>query len=203
MNFLAHVYLAENTPESIVGNMLGDFVNAGFREKFRPEIVRGIIMHQQIDMFTDSHPVFLRSMGRIDGKYRRLKGIMIDLFYDHFLAKHWAQYSDEPLEAFCERIYGIFEQHVSLLSPRLQRILPYMINDNWLLSYRHPEGIGWALSGLSRRISRENRLAESIEQLHQHYEGFESDFREFFPEVVKFAAELKNGGLDGTQILTD
>lgn len=190
MNFLAHLYLADETPESIIGNMLGDFIDADFREKYSPEICRGIVMHQKIDQFTDSHPVFRQSKRRIDKDYRHLKGIMIDLFYDHFLAKNWQDYSDEPLEDFCERIYETFQAHKSLLAPRLQRILPYMIEENWLTSYRRFEGIGWALSGISRRISRKNILASGLSQLEENYDGFDKDFQAFFPELSSFANEL-------------
>lgn len=190
MNFLAHLYLADETPESIIGNMLGDFINADFRSKYSPEICRGIVMHQKIDQFTDSHPIFLQSRQRIHDDYRHLKGIMIDLFYDHFLAKNWQDYADEPLEDFCDRIYDIFQAHKSLLAPRLQRILPYMIEENWLTSYRGFEGIGWALSGISRRISRKNILASGLGQLEANYEELATDFRAFFPELANYANEI-------------
>ena len=85
MNFLAHLYLADDTPHSLIGNMLGDFVNGDFRSRYNTEICRGILLHRKVDVFTDNHPVFLHSKRRISNEYRLLKGIMVDLFYDHFL----------------------------------------------------------------------------------------------------------------------
>ena len=184
MNFLAHLYLADDTAESLIGNMLGDFAGIDFRKKYRPEVCEGILMHREIDKFTDSHPVFRQSRRRISKEYRHLKGVMIDLFYDHYLAKNWSDYSTVSLETFCSNVYQTFESHKMELAPRLQRIFPFMIEENWLLSYRETDGIDQALHGISRRISRKNILASGVEELDLHYDDFEADFRRFFPQLI-------------------
>lgn len=191
MNFLAHLYLADNTPESLVGNMLADFVDSEFRNHYPEEISRGIVLHRKVDVFADRHPVFRRSKGRIGEEYRHLKGIMVDIFYDHFLAKNWPDYSALPLEDFCDHAYGVFMEYRALAPPRFQRMLPLMIAGNWLLSYRHLEGIARVLTGMSGRLSRKNRLAEGISELRAHYREFEADFREFFPGLVSYVEDVK------------
>lgn len=187
MNFLAHLYLAEPTPASILGNMLGDFVDGEFRQHYSAEICRGILLHRAVDKFTDNHPVFRRSKSRLDGRYRLLKGIVVDVFYDHFLACRWSDYSPQPLEDFCKQVYRIFEAHNHLVPARLQHILPRMISENWLLSYRERDGIARVLKGLSGRLSRPNHLADSIAELDHYYAVLEGDFQEFFPQLVEFA----------------
>lgn len=191
MNYLAHLYLADESAESVIGNMLADFVKDDFREKYSAEICRGILLHRKIDVFTDTHPVFIESRNRLDERYRLLKGIIIDVFYDHFLARNWEQFSSVPLEQFCRRVYTIFHKNRFLLPERLQKFLPRMIAENWLLSYREVEGIRWTLSGLSNRLSRKNRMAESVAELYRHYEVLQSDFMEFFPGVIEYVESVK------------
>ncbi len=186
MNFLAHLYLADDTPESVIGNMLGDFVTPETETQYNEAVRQGIALHRAVDKFTDSHPVFLRSKARIAPDYRLLKGIMIDIFYDHFLAKNWGEYAEEPLEAFARRMYRIFSGHFDLLPPRMQHMLPVMIRGNWLVSYREMRGVAWVLKGMSRRLSRKNNLAGGIRELERNYPAFEQDFREFFGELQAF-----------------
>jgi acyl carrier protein phosphodiesterase len=197
MNFLAHLYLADDTPYSILGNMLGDFAESDFRERYNEEICRGIILHRKVDIFTDSHEIFLRSKRRVSDEYRLLKGIMIDIFYDHFLAKNWDFYSHTPLEDYSNYVYEIFATHQSLVPLRLQQMLPVMISGNWLLSYREIKEITWVLKGMSGRLSKKNKLAQGIEELQKNYDELENDFRKFFPRLVDYADDLKkNGQLD-------
>lgn len=191
MNFLAHLYLAGDSVYFQIGNIMADFVHINDQKSYPPEIIAGILLHRKVDRFTDEHPVFRRSRRRIDPRYRHLQGIMVDLFYDHFLAKYWREYHPEPLEAFSQRIYRRLEDHHHILAPGLQRLLPYMISGNWLVAYRDVDGIEWALGGLSRRMRRKNVLAGGAAELRKHYAGLEGDFREFFPQVVDFAAQFK------------
>ena len=191
MNYLAHLYLADESAESVIGNMLADFVKDDFREKYSDEVCRGILLHRKIDVFTDAHPVFIDSRNRLDEKFRLLKGIIIDVFYDHFLARNWEQFSAVPLEQFCSRVYAIFHENRTLLPQRLLKFLPRMISENWLLSYREVEGISWTLRGLSNRLSRKNRMAESVDELIRHYDVLQSDFMEFFPQVIEYVQSVK------------
>src|SRR5688500_10815365 len=136
MNFLAHLYLSEKNPQIMVGNFLGDFVRGrNLLERFEEDIVTGIELHRDIDAFTDTHPIVATSKKRLREKYRHYAGVIVDIFYDHFLAKNWSAYHEESLRDFAANAYRIIEQHMEILPPDARHMLPYMINGNWLLNY--------------------------------------------------------------------
>jgi acyl carrier protein phosphodiesterase len=189
VNYLVHLFLAGDNPHYLVGHMLGDFVKPREIAAYPPEIRAGIRMHQRVDAFSESHPVFAASRRRFEPPYRRYAGILVDLAYDHLLARHWGDYSpDVSLAEFTQRAYAVLREHRAILPDRLQRMLPYMIEDDWLCSYRELENIGRALRGIAHRLRRENPLPTAMAALQAAYSGLESDFRLFFPDLVEFAA---------------
>jgi acyl carrier protein phosphodiesterase len=187
MNFLAHLHLSDGSDEGLLGGLMGDFVKGPLDDRYPAGIMRGIALHRRIDTFTDAHPVVHRSKARVSAERRRYAGIMVDMFYDHFLARDWARYSNEPLSAFTKRTYEVLEDNHGLLPERLQRMAPWMIRGDWLGSYARVGAIGDSLDGMSRRMKRENRLAGSVEELEALYADFARDFGEFFPDLVRFA----------------
>ena len=209
MNYLAHLYLAAlpadlskrpaslsgGCEESLVGSLLGDFVKGDGYDDYSTGIRQAILLHRWVDAYSNAHPVYCRSKRRIHSSYRHTKGILLDLFYDHFLARNWDQYAAEPLPAFTRRVYSALKVHLDILPPRLRQILPRMAADDWLLAYRDIANIGHALAGLSRRLSRENELHRGLDELRANYGELEGDFRAFFPEIVDHVATLKDGTL--------
>ncbi|MGD1808256.1 ACP phosphodiesterase [Dapis sp. BLCC M126] len=193
MNYLAHLLLAKNTPESQIGNLLGDFVK-GYLEKYETiyshEILMGIKTHRQVDCFTDTHPIYLRSKNRISSSHRRLAGIIIDICYDHFLANHWSLFCHENLDVFVQKIYVILKDNQEILPEKLKKILPKIISENWLVSYKNISGINLTFVRLSKRLKRENNLATSVNELMKNYPEIESDFLMFFPEVMNYVKTL-------------
>ncbi|MBI3529978.1 MAG: DUF479 domain-containing protein [Betaproteobacteria bacterium] len=187
MNYLAHLYLSEPTEEAWLGSLLGDFVKGPLDGRYGEDITRAIALHRKIDSFTDAHPVVLRSKSRVSAGRRRYAGIMIDMFYDHFLARHWREFHDEPLDAFTARIYAILDRQHAMLPERLQQMAPKMAQWNWLASYAEVGSIHTALDRMGRRLKRENRLLNSADELVEHYGELESDFRAFMPQVLQFA----------------
>ncbi len=133
----------------------------------------------------------MRSKSRISDDYRLLKGIIIDIFYDHFLAKNWSDYSLYPLDEYADYVYTTLNEYNSILPPRLQKVLYYMSAQNWLVSYRELDGIARVMKGMSGRISKANHLAESIEELSKNYRELEGDFKEFFPQLVEYVDLVK------------
>ena len=187
MNYLAHLYLSEPNEEAWLGSLLGDFVKGPLDGRYGEEITRAIALHRKIDSFTDAHPVVLQSKSRVSAGRRRYAGIMIDMFYDHFLAKYWCEFHDEPLDAFTARIYAILSRQHAILPERLQRMAPNMAQRDWLGSYAQVGSIHAALDRIGRRLKRENRLLDSADELREHYAELESDFRVFMPQVLQFA----------------
>jgi acyl carrier protein phosphodiesterase len=193
MNFLAHLYLSDGSDDGLLGGLLGDFVKGPLGERYPPGIARGIALHRRIDTFTDAHEVVRRSKARVSTPRRRFAGIMVDMFYDHFLARDWTQFSAEPLPAFTRRAYALLAAHRDRLPDRLQRISPYMIQGDWLGSYARVEAVGDSLDGMGRRLKRENGLQDSVEELLRHYDDFAADFHAFMPELIRFARERQAG----------
>ncbi|MBR9999478.1 MAG: DUF479 domain-containing protein [Cyclobacteriaceae bacterium] len=189
MNFLAHAYLARDSESLLVGNFIGDFVKGTQFLHFDPGIIEGILLHRKIDEFTDNHFVFRRSRKRIRDKYRHYSGVIIDLFYDHFLAKNWGNYAEKPLGEFADHVYRILQEHLEIIPPKAKNMLPYMIKYNWLVNYSTIDGIDKSLKGLSRRTIHNSGMENAAGDLRELYLDFEMDFFEFFPEIVYFAGE--------------
>lgn len=190
MNFLAHLYLSGNESKIMVGNFIGDFVKGkNLRSRYEPEIAKGIELHRAIDYFTDLHPIVRQSKNRLRPKYRHYSGIIVDIFYDHFLARNWARYSDVPLPDYAVKVYQLIHQHDAILPEEAKYMLPYMTRGNWLVNYAKLEGIEKALSGMAQRTTYESRMNESIEDLKLSHEEFGAEFEMFFPELRIWAEE--------------
>ncbi len=191
MNYLAHAFLSEQNPLSIIGNVMGDFVKGRPSESYNGEILKWIIIHRKIDYFTDSHSIFRLSKRLISNARRRYSGIIIDIAFDHFLAKNWLSYSTEDLSGFIDRIYLTLKQNESVLPERLKNVLPRLVGEDWLGSYKTIEGINITLNRISRRFKKENLLHNSAEEIINNYEELESNFIKFFPKLISYVDEIK------------
>ena len=193
MNFLAHLYLSGNDPHVMVGNFIGDFVKGRqLQERFAPGVAQGIQLHRAIDAFTDSHPVVSQSKARLRPKYRHYAPVIVDVFYDYYLAKNWADYSPTPLPDFADHCYSTLEQHRAMLPPDVLQMLPYMIRGNWLVGYAHQEGIHRALTGMSRRTKFDSKMDEAIDDLRKGDDEFGEEFKTFFPTLQAHCREILN-----------
>lgn len=192
MNYLAHLYLAERSTEGLLGSLLGDFVKGRVDGRLPDGVRRGIVLHRRIDSFTDAHPRHRDSRGRIAGPRRRYAGIIVDVCYDHFLCRYWADYTSESLDDLVARVYGILHEHREDLPERLRRIAPHMIADDWLRAYGDLAHVGRALDGISRRIPRDNPLAGALKEISSNYGALDDDFRRFFPELEAYAVSVRN-----------
>ncbi len=190
MNYLAHLYLAEQSREGLLGSLLGDFVKGRLDHRFPETVRRGIALHRAIDSFTDAHPLHLASRNRIGKQRRRYAGIIVDVCYDHFLSRHWADYSSESLTCFTARVYDVLREHRDDLPDRLQRMAPHMIADDWLGSYSDLSNVGRALDGIAQRITRSNPLAGALTEIETNYAALDDDFRRFFPELQTQARQI-------------
>ena len=195
VNYLAHMYLAGDSEESIVGNMLGDFVKGRIGDEFPPGVAEGIRTHRKVDAFTDSHEMVVRSKRLVSQERRRFSGIIVDLAFDHILAVNWGDYSALALEDFVEKTYGVLAANTDLMPPRPRKILEVMIEEDWLGSYRELEGIGRALDRiairLERKFGRGSSLAGAAEEAARNYGALEENFRAFFPELISFVVDLR------------
>ena len=195
MNFLTHLFLSSGPPELLVGNLMGDFVKGNLDGRFPPGIKQGILLHREIDSFTGQNWHFLRSKRRLDRSFGLYRGVLVDLFYDHFLAANWEDYADVPLSAFISDAWRILCEHKEFLPDKLQRIMPFIFRD-WLPSYSDIGGIAAVLQRISLRLKRANRLGEGAEELSRHYEELYGDFLKFIPELIAFSGSKVIGTQD-------
>jgi len=170
---------------------MGDFVKGRMTETFPPELSRHLKLHRHIDSLTQRSEIFQTSRKRLDPRFRHARSVLVDVFFDHFLACHWKEYSDEPLADFSQRVYrGLLSCH-DLLSPGLQQQLPRMIQHDWLTAYRQPEIIQRVLLRLEERIDHKIPIAAGFSQLELWRSELESDFSSFMVEVEQVVTAWK------------
>lgn len=187
MNFLAHIYLSFNDPQLALGNFMADSIRGRDYGHLPEGIQNGILLHRSIDTFTDSHPIPRKSSRRLHSRYSHYSRVIVDIYYDHFLAVKWERYHPEPLTAFVEEFYALLIEHREFLPPPVRRLLPHMIRDNWLASYAQLEGIARVLEGMNRRTRNKSGMQHAIMDLRRHYDSFEAEFEAFFEELIIFS----------------
>ncbi len=183
MNFLAHIYLSGNNDLIKIGNFIADGIRGHDYEQFPIDVQKGILIHRAIDTFTDAHPIFRKSKHRLHEAYGHYSGVIMDIFYDHFLAKNWAKYSDEKLEEYAERFYQSLRDNYDWLNSKTQAMMPSMIGRNWLASYATVEGIGMILFQMDHRTKNRVSMQNAVNELQEYYSEFETEFTTFFEEL--------------------
>lgn len=191
MNFLAHVYLSGENDHIKIGNFMADGIHGSNFEEFPIDVQKGIRLHREIDSYTDFHPIFRQSKHRLHERYGHYSGVIMDIFYDHFLAKNFSEYSNTPLKNFSEDFYQVLEENFEILTPKFQKILPILKQENWMLMYATVEGLAHILYMMDRRTKLRSKMQFSIEELQLFYEEFENEFKLFFAEMEEFVAEKK------------
>ncbi|MBI2354954.1 MAG: DUF479 domain-containing protein [Deltaproteobacteria bacterium] len=200
MNFLLHLHLSGDDPEILTGNLMGDFVKGRVGDEYPTRLRSGIVLHRRIDSFAQNHPLFRASRERIEPHYGLWRGVLVDLFYDHFLATGWEEWSPEPFDLYLERAREMVETNRRWLPERMQGLLPVIFGD-LIPSYREVEGIGRALERMSRRVRRPSPLAGGERELLRCYAGLGEDFRDFMPEARAFVAGfLRTNGFDNKAV---
>lgn len=198
MNYLAHLHLGGQRPAQLLGSLYGDFVKGPVTGRFPDELAQAIQLHRRIDAFTDSHPLIKHSMARFPAERRRYAGIVLDVFFDHCLARDWAVYADIALPAFTRKVYGVLAAEPAL-PERLALIAPRMAADDWLGAYQDFAVLEHVLAGISRRLSRPQGLAGAMQELHGLYQPLSADFAEFYPILQDFSqaalAELERSAV--------
>ncbi|MDB0040672.1 acyl carrier protein phosphodiesterase [Algibacter sp.] len=184
MNYLAHIYLSGDNDLVTIGNFIADGIKGKRYKKFSKDIQIGILLHRHIDTYTDAHKTVRLSTKRLHEKYSHYSGVIVDILYDHFLAKNWASYSDTPLDKYIEKFYASLEINYDLLPLRIQKMMPYMLADNWLLSYASIDGISRVLDGVNRRTKNRSSMNEAVVELEEFYSEFENEFSAFFDELI-------------------
>lgn len=186
MNYLAHLFLSPPNDDIRLGNLMGDFVK-GNRFSYLPDdIVKGIYLHRRIDKFTDNHQAVKSLKNTLSPDRKRFHGIITDITFDHFLARHWSHYSNDSLASFIKSNYQILSKNQAYMPERMQLMVQKMIEHDWLSQYQHVDAVSAAINGVSRRIRFENKLVGAGTEVVDNYHAYEQAFHEFFPELFTF-----------------
>jgi len=195
MNWLAHLFLSKPTVEDRLGNLLADLVKGTDRQKLSSRFNSGIQSHLAIDRFTDRHLIVKQSKARITSDYKRYSGVLVDIFYDHILARNWQKYSPVSLSEFTEEIYISFQNNLNELPLATSQRIEQMINRKLLDSYYDISGIERTLTRIKQRLSNKHSdlfiVSDALKQLEDNYIYFEADFNIFFPEIIDFLQQEK------------
>lgn len=191
MNFLAHFYLSQNSDKIMIGNFIADFVKGEEAASYENLILQGILLHREIDSFTDRHPQVARSKKLLWPRHRHYSSVIVDIFYDHFLAKNWGEYNTISLDTFAGQIYSTLKRSEQLLPPKARKVLPRIIAHNWLVNYRNMKGIDRAMQGMARRASFPSQMRSAVDDLRDNYDEFENAFRIFFPELKAHTRDFR------------
>lgn len=194
MNFLTHLCIADMLDDSLVGQFLGDFVKGRQVERYSPKVRSAILFHRRIDSFSDAHAATRASRGRFSKGRRRFAGVIVDVCYDHFLARHWAAFRKDALADFVRRAYDRLRANRTLFNEHQVFIVDRMIAYDWLGSYYHLAHVGTALDRIASRLTRGDAFVGSIAEIKVHYHALEADFLWFFPELIEFSKDYKGQG---------
>lgn len=193
MNYLAHLYLSGNDQDLLLGNFIADAVKGKQYLDYSPGVSNGIVLHRSIDTFMDENPIVKQGTKRLHANYGKFSSVIIDIFYDHFLATYWKEYHTEELPNYVSGVYSELDTRKKEMPDKIQHLFHYMSTQDWLSSYARLNGIEKVLNGMSRRIRIQENFHESYRELIQYYDEYQQEFLEYFPQVIAHCEEIKHG----------
>lgn len=191
MNFLAHALLAGDDAALVVGGVAGDWIKGPLPAGLPQDLARGVALHRAIDTYAESHPAFCKSRNRISPQRRRYAGVLVDIYYDHLLAREWASHHPLPLKLFNSEVYRRIDARLGDLPADAHRVLRLLASEDWLSSYATPEGIADVLARMSRRIRQPNPLLGGELEMLAEIEGFQDDFRLWLADAMAHSEQWR------------
>lgn len=192
MNLLSHIYLSGTSEGVIIGNFIGDYIKGDGYKEYPEKIKKGILLHRNIDTFTDKHPVVKKSRDVLINEFHKYSGIIVDVFYDHYLSKDWNVFHTRPLSLFLKSIYSILDKQSEFIPQRLNKFYSEMKNEHWLESYHSFDGISKVFDRMSKRARIRINNFKAIEFLQKYYDMFYHDFYAFFPQIIHYVKTEHN-----------
>ena len=188
MNYLAHIHLAHLTQTSMLGNFLGDFVKGNDLSDFSSEIQQGIKLHRSIDTFTDSHEQVLYLKQQFPDTIRRMSGVVIDIYFDHLLCRHWHQFTDLSMDIVLPQFYAELSSHQLNVEGRFKAVEKGLLQHRWLADYVKRDSCMRAFNQIEKRLHHRISFAdEANNHLSTHHDELERIFFSFYPELIKHA----------------
>ena len=191
MNFLAHLYLSGENEDILIGNYLADLMNKRALDQMGERFESGVFLHRMIDHFTDNHPQVQASSALLRGRHKKYSPILVDIFYDYFLARNWSEYSKEDFTVFRKRCYATLLKHSSLFPDKIAERTKQMVGGDWLFSYGHVEGMDFVIHKLKQRVSRPELLEMGVDSLLENEKKLCEQFKSFFPDLIKRCQSIR------------
>ncbi len=191
MNYLAHVYLSGSDKDLIIGNFIADHVKGKAYLDYPETIQKGILLHRKIDDFTDHHPLFKKNVTLLFPQFRHYSRVIVDMFFDHFLAAQWELYHPDPLEDFSRQFYLLMQEYSGSLPDKTKKILPILSKYNWFVAYQSLEGLEDILFQMSQRTRFPSNMSLAVLNLEKNYSNITLDFKVFFNELEDFVKREK------------
>jgi acyl carrier protein phosphodiesterase len=192
LNFLAHLSLSERNEDLMIGNFIADAVRSSQWSQYNSTIVKGIQLHHKIDFYTDNHPVVERSKKLLRPNHAKYTPVVVDILYDHFLAKNYNDFYETELGQFASETYAMLKRRWDDLPEAIQHMLPYMERGNWLVNYGNEQGLARVFNGMSRRANFKNQMQDATEDLREYYEDLEEHFSNFYPKLMAYTKDELN-----------
>lgn len=170
----------------MIGNLMGDHIRGNNFNNLNDDVIKGVKLHRLIDAFTDTHPVVTASKERLRPVFHKYAPVIVDIFYDHFLAKNWNAYSEVPLQGYADYVYALLSKNKNILPQRTQSMLPHMIANNWLFIYSTTDGINRVLTGMSKRAKFDSKMENAAIYLIKDYSLYENEFYVFLKDLKKY-----------------
>jgi acyl carrier protein phosphodiesterase len=189
LNFLAHALLAGDDPALIVGGVVGDWIKGHLPAGLPDDLASGVALHRAIDSYAETHPAFQQSRSRVSVSRRRYAGVLVDMFYDHLLARDWADIHHQPLQEFCAEVYRLIEERMGAFPVESHGVLRMMAREDWLSSYANIDGIAAVLVRMSRRARQPNPLAQGELEFLADSAGYERDFYAWLADARAFTLQ--------------
>lgn len=191
MNHLAHCFLSHDDEDVLLGNFMGDFVKGRDWQKYPEAVQKGVLLHRTIDSYTDNHPATDLSVKRIRPFAGRYAPPFVDILYDHLLAIHWGEYSEESFDDFVSKTYATLQRRVLDMPEILQERLPRMLAGRFLNGYTQREGLEWVLRKFSERLPNNFDAGALSTYFFANIDAFSEDFSAFFPDLLAKVNEAK------------
>ena len=191
MNHLAHALVAAPDAGLMFGSLIADFLRGTLDPTLPRDVRIGIALHRAVDTYTDAHPDVVAARALFDPPYRRYAGIVLDVWFDHLLARDWSVHAHGSLFAFSRQVQELLAARRAELPPRMHAFANYMRAHDLPGAYRDVDVIENVLKGLSQRLSRDNPLAQALPVVHARAPEIQRRFDAFFPDLIAQAARQR------------
>lgn len=184
MNYVAHQLLSFHQPEIQIGNIYGEVIKGNQYKKYKGDILLGILLHREIDTFTDQHPCVKNSSAIFHERYAKYAPVIVDVVYDYILIQNWKKFSTQNFESFTDECYQLFSTHLNEFPEKARFIIEHLLKHDWFHNYSTIKGVQQTLRGISQRSKFDNQIYFAVEEIQANYHALENDFLEFFPQLV-------------------